>query len=596
MSRDAAWAGGQERLQPQILKVLILLVSRRGEVVTRDELVQLCWDGRIIGEDVINRAISLLRNLAERAGGFEIETVRRTGYRLIETRLPRRRRTTWLVAASVLAGAAAIGGIFFARNPELTGRPTLTVAVAPFAAEDSSQVTRTFAAAVHESIVRMLNESGVSVISDTGRRQADLLLTGQVAVTPRGPIVSVSGEEVGRHAVVMSRWLESHGSSAAELPDQVGANVAASLSWVGPLLKIDARQPSDPAFITQLLDQTGNEDFDLLRAYQFALKNAPNAPGSAIAQIVLAMDTGIMMANLPVEEKPKALAAGRQAAARALTLAPHFGDVYIPWCQLHPSVLMHECEQHLRAGLSVDPSAPFVGSFLGHLMQKVGRTDEAVSLATDSLAEDQYVPGKIAGLVGVLEADGQSKEADAIYRRGVLLWPHVQFIFWRRVIGISERGDFDALERLEQQIGSAAFPAGYQPIRPLAEAVRSRSIARVREACAKMPGDLRSAQCMLSMAQVGDLDGAFKVANALYPRQIATSPAQQVALWLSNPHDIETSLLTGSGAVALRRDPRFLDVAERVGLLAYWRSGKLPDFCTKGHEPVCAKITGSRAE
>ena len=44
VSRDATWTGGSERLQPQTLKVLIALAGRRGEVVTRDELIQLCWD------------------------------------------------------------------------------------------------------------------------------------------------------------------------------------------------------------------------------------------------------------------------------------------------------------------------------------------------------------------------------------------------------------------------------------------------------------------------------------------------------------------------------------------------------------------------
>ena len=35
ISRDATWNGGKERLQPQTLKVLVTLASRRGEVVTR---------------------------------------------------------------------------------------------------------------------------------------------------------------------------------------------------------------------------------------------------------------------------------------------------------------------------------------------------------------------------------------------------------------------------------------------------------------------------------------------------------------------------------------------------------------------------------
>src|SRR5206468_13018307 len=56
------------RLQPQAMKVLVALHDRSGQVVTRDELIERCWDGRIVGDDVINRAISLLRPLASASG------------------------------------------------------------------------------------------------------------------------------------------------------------------------------------------------------------------------------------------------------------------------------------------------------------------------------------------------------------------------------------------------------------------------------------------------------------------------------------------------------------------------------------------------
>src|SRR5687767_14793364 len=84
VSREAEYAGGHERLQPQTLKVLVVLARHRNQVVTRSVLVDCCWDGRIVGEDVINRCVSLLRDFAERAGGFSIETVPKTGYRLVE--------------------------------------------------------------------------------------------------------------------------------------------------------------------------------------------------------------------------------------------------------------------------------------------------------------------------------------------------------------------------------------------------------------------------------------------------------------------------------------------------------------------------------
>src|SRR5690242_11983282 len=83
VSREAQYPNGQERLQPQSLKVLIALARRKSDVVTRDELIDLCWDGRIVGEDVINHSISMLRTFARRATGFSIETVPKSGYRLV---------------------------------------------------------------------------------------------------------------------------------------------------------------------------------------------------------------------------------------------------------------------------------------------------------------------------------------------------------------------------------------------------------------------------------------------------------------------------------------------------------------------------------
>ena len=109
VSRNADYAGGSERLQPQILKVLIALARRRNQVVTRTELIESCWDGRIVGDDVINRSILLLRQFADRAGGFTIETVPKAGYRLVEAYVSdASRRQSWgLIAAGIVVLVAA---------------------------------------------------------------------------------------------------------------------------------------------------------------------------------------------------------------------------------------------------------------------------------------------------------------------------------------------------------------------------------------------------------------------------------------------------------------------------------------------------------
>lgn len=69
-------------LEPRVMQVLVYLTRRRGETVTRDDLIAACWSGVVVGEDAIQRCIGRLRRAAELVGGFEIQTLNRLGYRL----------------------------------------------------------------------------------------------------------------------------------------------------------------------------------------------------------------------------------------------------------------------------------------------------------------------------------------------------------------------------------------------------------------------------------------------------------------------------------------------------------------------------------
>ncbi len=84
-TRQAGFATGSLTLEPRVMQVLVALNDARGRVVSRDLLVQRCWDGRIVGDSAINRVILQLRHLAAdaAAGSFAIETIARVGYRLV---------------------------------------------------------------------------------------------------------------------------------------------------------------------------------------------------------------------------------------------------------------------------------------------------------------------------------------------------------------------------------------------------------------------------------------------------------------------------------------------------------------------------------
>jgi DNA-binding winged helix-turn-helix (wHTH) protein/tetratricopeptide (TPR) repeat protein len=582
------------RVQPQTLKVLVALHDKMGEVVTRDELVDRCWDGRIVGEDVINRSISLLRRLADKNGGFRIETVPRAGYRLVDAPHKARPNRNHAIIAGVAAAAAALGAAVLVLGPlrQAPQSATLAVTLVPFAVEHDSRLERQLAADTDHSVARMLTESGFSVTTGNAKSAppSDLVVTGQIGSSGGLPAGTVNVEDVHRHVIILSHELKAVSGHSDDLPDQIGANVAGSLSWADRLLQLDEKHPSDPAVISQMLDQFSNEDFDFWRTYEFASRHAPLAPDSALAQWQLAMVTGLLIHGMPQADRPAAIAAARAAADRAQALEPRVGDFRIPWCMLHAQVRIAECEGRLREALKVDPQAAWTPSFLGNLLNSVGRTDEAEMLDSSSLAEDVYAPSKIAQALIMFEAAGHSEHARSVYQRGARLWPNTHFLLTLRIQGITQRGDFAALQRLPQEIGRANLPDYYGPVLPIARAVTERSIPAARAGCPKQSLDRIVAMCMIAFAQLGDLDDAFAYADEVYPRRLGRSVAEDEKLWFADEFVLSTAFLTGKGAAPMRRDPRYLALAQRLGLLDYWRHN-LPDFCTKAREPICALIS-----
>ena len=81
--RELAGEGWQETIDRRVMQVLVALARVKGKVVSRDDLIESCWDGVIVGDEAINRCISRLRKAAEASGNaFSIETLSRVGYRL----------------------------------------------------------------------------------------------------------------------------------------------------------------------------------------------------------------------------------------------------------------------------------------------------------------------------------------------------------------------------------------------------------------------------------------------------------------------------------------------------------------------------------
>lgn len=158
--RQVSMAGKCRELEPKVAQVLIALASASPAVVSRDRLVQQCWDGRIVGDDALNRCILSLRHLAKEFSPepFAIETVPRVGYSLLagptDTSSKRRPRI-WIPAIITLVVALIVAAglsLWQQRNVELE---PASIAVLPF--RNLSTGDSYFAEGVSEEILDQLS-------------------------------------------------------------------------------------------------------------------------------------------------------------------------------------------------------------------------------------------------------------------------------------------------------------------------------------------------------------------------------------------------------------------------------------------------------
>lgn len=378
VSRDTEWPGGKERLQPQTLKVLIALVRRKGEVVTRSELVDSCWNGRIVGEDVINRSISLLRDFAGRVGGFSIETIPKTGYRLVEADdaqwwPPKAARPRWrsrpVIAVSLLAAVA--GGVTIYQSQIAQAEPP-RVAVLPF---EANGVEPALAEGMSDELLSQLTHTDkVRVIGRTSSAQfrnapQDLRSIGRkldVQYIVEGTVRSAGGQLQVAVSLVKAQdgsavWAQTFkGSPDGFQPIQaaIGSGIAASLE-IGPLPV--AKSAADMQAYTLYIrakrlvrDRTSVGNQKAVELLQQALRMDPNfAP--AWAQLAVASHLALKKeVVVDLDGSGPVRMSKRDAAVHALKLDPDLAEAHAILGMLDRPT--SQAKVHLRRALELAPN------------------------------------------------------------------------------------------------------------------------------------------------------------------------------------------------------------------------------------------------
>jgi TolB-like protein/DNA-binding winged helix-turn-helix (wHTH) protein/tetratricopeptide (TPR) repeat protein len=179
------------RLEPIGMSLLLLLAERASEVITREEIFEIVWEGRAVVDETLSRAISVLRYALDddARNPRYIETIPTRGYRLIAVvdrgemgvspsptpngSLPLPASSTFRMALLVAVLVALLAALLLprARQSKDTPEPTMArpaIAVLPFSNLSGDDDSLFFSDGLTEELIHHLaGIAGLKVVSRT---------------------------------------------------------------------------------------------------------------------------------------------------------------------------------------------------------------------------------------------------------------------------------------------------------------------------------------------------------------------------------------------------------------------------------------------
>jgi len=232
-TREVIGPNGTEVIEPRVMQVLVVLTEANGEIVTRDALVERCWEGRAVSEDAISRTIQRLRRLSEgvAAGAFTIKTVHKVGYRLLAAEhdlpgksdaqeeapnVPGRMSRRFVVLGSVAAAGTATVALLI-RNPDAAQAREL-VAQADQVSRGGVPETDVRAAALLERAVRLAPDQAEA----WGKLALARYYQSEFAQPDHAQQLTLGVQEAARQALALNRRQPDAHAALAILPPYFG--------------------------------------------------------------------------------------------------------------------------------------------------------------------------------------------------------------------------------------------------------------------------------------------------------------------------------------------------------------------------------------
>lgn len=599
--------GATAPLEGRAMALLMLLVERRGELVTRDEIVARLWgtDAFVDVESGIHTAVRKLRQaLGDQVGAPRyVKTVQGKGYRFIApvgsgpADLPAPRpQHAWLRWSRVALGATAALGLILlllALAPRPPTRPRVEVtALRPLSADAGS---RAFANLVGDQITGVMNESGLQ----TGpppfgswrslRRPVSQFVLGGTVDARSDPIrARVYLADVASGLALWTREFQAKPGDEAMLAD-AAAGAAAEAMYLALEPQAQKGYVTSPQALADHIrggvlfrSHTAINESGIRAAYE---RLVVEAPGLALGHGELALILTVEAAASRPPERAALEARADSEARRALRIDPAsagyaYGALALLAGSRDPTNLQ-AIEQPYRDGVRLQPDFGPFHMRLCDLLTDVGRSREALLACQRAVALRPMASPNAWKYALALEAAGDEGNALRQIEKAARYDPEDNQIRLVRLV-ILARGDDPSAARafLRDPRLAPPLPA---PARELIDSfIQARETQRV-------PDVQRAARGIQAAVAAGSLDPGLGV------QLLALLGQDEQALEIIGRTRVFHRDLLSPALANVRGDSRFLSAAQRTGLVRYWQTTHTrPDFCAAPNAPPwCAALSAS---
>ena len=586
--------GTRIKLQDRPFQLLVALLKRPGEVVTREELRERLWpDGTFVDFDHnLSSAVNKLRTALDDSAQHPryIETVGRRGYRFLypisvtapssESLTPASEvpRSRWLLpvllSLSLLVSAVAVLLAVGRNIPSPTGDPPTvrSIAVLPLRNLSSDAEQEYFSEGLtDELIARLAAVEGLRVISRTSsirykdsrkplpviakELNVDAVLEGSVLRAEGKVRITAQLVDGATDRHVWARSYERDHRDILDLQNDVARDIAESVRIkVGPAVRPARARPLNPeahqAYLLARYRWYTRLDYELLRAIGDFQRAISLDPGYALAHAGLA-DVYLVLPFLTATTQEEAYPKAKQAAEQALALDPSLAEAHNSgaYVKMYLNWDFAAAEQGFRRAIELKPGYATAHQWYSELLAFLGRHAEAIAEIRKALELDPLSAVMHHQAGQTYQQARQYDQAIVEYRNAIALLPG--FAAPNMFMSLA----FRRSDRLTQaaEAMKAAYPDEEQWTSELATAARRADghayLRKEQEIAGRLP---RPAYYFgLYEAALGNDAEAFRWLDEAYRRR------DECILYLKVDPEWDR----------LRSVPRFRALVQKVGLM-----------------------------